>query len=577
MTINQGTPVINTSHSTSGSQSFTIPTGYNAVLVIMPGYYRASTTATFTKLNWTNAAGVNHFTSIVSNASTTDPYDVFAYWMKSDDANWPGAGTHTLYWTFNAAPTEGGSVVIHALQNAGAVVDTDIAKGFTSFTSALSGISATDLSFLVIGNYFEETTTGYTSNSQTSLTSGSNDNSVDWGISYKFNEDGMVATSSNGFDGPYSGAVVFAISEASGPTYTLTAAQGSFTLSGQATNLLASRLLTAVQGSFSLAGQAANLLQNRLLTAAHGEFVLSGQDANLLASRLLTAEQGDFILSGQDVNLTVSRLLTASQGSFALSGQDTGLFVSRLLTAVYGSFVLSGQDVTLTYNPVGGYTLTAESGSFTLSGQAANLLTSRLLTAAQGSFSLSGQAANLTVSRLLTASQGSFALSGQDASLLVSRLLTAVYGAFALSGQDVTLTYNPVGSYTLTAESGSFTLSGQAANLLTSRLLTTAYGAFILSGQDVGLLRAFNLAAGQGAFTLSGQDANLLASRLLTAVYGSFVLSGQSATFDYSGVVLQIYLATVLAQLSPSFTVAANPLPSADVPIATPSREVQIG
>jgi hypothetical protein len=256
------------------------------------------------------------------------------------------------------------------------------------------------------------------------------------------------------------------------------------------------------------------------LTADSGSFTLTGQTVDLLASRLLSAASGTYTLTGQDVSLLRGLLLAADSGGFTLAGQDVGLLASRLLGADSGSFTLAGQDVTLTYNPLTGYTLTADSGSFTLTGQDVGLLASRLLGAGSGSFTLAGQDVGLLASRLLSAASGAFTLAGQDVTLTYS-------GAGAPD-------------YTLTAESGSFALAGQDVSLLVGRLLTADSASFTLAGQDTQLLRGYLLNAASGDFVLTGQDAALLANRILSAASGSFDLEGQAVTLVYSGAQLPI-------------------------------------
>lgn len=112
-----------------------------------------------------------------------------------------------------------------------------------------------------------------------------------------------------------------------GPTYTLTADQGSFTLTGQVAALQAARTLTAESGSFTLSGQAAGLAAGRKLLADAGTFSLTGQDAGLTytpsgAAYTLSAEAGLFTLSGQSAALSASRVLSTDAGVYSLSGQD---------------------------------------------------------------------------------------------------------------------------------------------------------------------------------------------------------------------------------------------------------------
>jgi len=132
--------------------------------------------------------------------------------------------------------------------------------------------------------------------------------------------------------------------------YTLTAAQGSLTLSGQAATPKYGRLLTAAQGSYTLSGQAAGLLFGYRLTAAQGSYALTGQAAGLLFGYRLTAAQGAHTLTGQAAGLLAARLLTAAQGSYTLSGQAVALLIARLIAAGQGGYTLTGRAVALTYS-----------------------------------------------------------------------------------------------------------------------------------------------------------------------------------------------------------------------------------
>lgn len=231
--------------------------------------------------------------------------------------------------------------------------------------------------------------------------------------------------------------------------------------------------LTAAQGSFTLSGQAAALKAGRKVTASQGSFTLSGQAASLKAGRKLTAAQGSFSLSGQAATLKAARRITAAQGTFTLTGQAAALKVGRKLTASVGNFTLSGQAASLIYTPANSYTLTASQGTFALTGQAANLLCGRKLVAAQGSFTLSGQSASLLPSRILTAAQGSFVLSGQAVVFRRALVLNAGAGIFVLSGQTANLLYgvlasNPIKSRpgnrrTFSESAGSRTYGGRAS------------------------------------------------------------------------------------------------------------------
>ena len=205
--------------------------------------------------------------------------------------------------------------------------------------------------------------------------------------------------------------------------------------------------LTAAQGSYSLTGQDVALLASRSLAAAQGSYTLTGQDAALLRLFTLTAAQGSYSLSGQAVALAASRLIAAGQGSYTLTGQAVGLLASWVLAAGQGAYALTGQAAGLTYTPLGSYSLLADAGSYTITGQSVGLLASRLLAAAAGSYSLSGQDVGLTytpagASYTLTADVGGYALTGHDIAFARTYVLTAASGSYTLTGRAVTFSYS---------------------------------------------------------------------------------------------------------------------------------------
>lgn len=86
------------------------------------------------------------------------------------------------------------------------------------------------------------------------------------------------------------------------------------------------------------------------VTAAQGSYTLTGQAVGLTASRTLTMAQGSYVLTGQQAVFIVPRTIMVDQGSYALTGQAANLTSSN----PPGSYALSGQNVTLTHLSVGG-------------------------------------------------------------------------------------------------------------------------------------------------------------------------------------------------------------------------------
>lgn len=206
-------------------------------------------------------------------------------------------------------------------------------------------------------------------------------------------------------DGTYSAAAT---------NYTLTAAQGSFSETGQSAGTLADRLLALAQGAFTQTGQAATLSFGYSLPLAQGSFTQTGQSANFLRGYAIITLPGDFVLSGQALNMLRGLIMALAQGSFTETGQSAGT--------------------------LRGYPIVAAQGSFSETGQTAGFTADRQLTAAQGSISEAGQASNLLLGFILGGSQGSFGVTGQASELDKSNILLASKANFGMTGQDVMLT-----------------------------------------------------------------------------------------------------------------------------------------
>lgn len=181
--------------------------------------------------------------------------------------------------------------------------------------------------------------------------------------------------------------------------------------------------LTAAAGTFTLSGQSAGLKVGRKTVAAAGAFTLSGQTAGLKVGRQLAASAGSFALSGQSAGLKSGRMLSIAAGSFTFTGQSAGLKASRNLSAAVGTFTLTGQDAAF---DLPGSRITAEAGTFTFTGQPAGLKADRKIAAGTGSFALAGQAAGLLHGFHVTCGVGTFTFTGKSATLTFSDVSVAV-------------------------------------------------------------------------------------------------------------------------------------------------------
>lgn len=162
--------------------------------------------------------------------------------------------------------------------------------------------------------------------------------------------------------------------------YTLTAQSGSYSLSGQNTNLLKTKLLAAQSGSYALAGQSAQLLKSKRLISSGGSYQTIGSDTSLYRSRQLSLSGGTYSITGASADIVF-----------------TGLAVNYVLTAQGGSYSLTGSSASITYTALSpSYLLVAQGGTYSLFGNSAEIKKSKRLVASGGTYSYAGQQVNIT-------------------------------------------------------------------------------------------------------------------------------------------------------------------------------------
>lgn len=312
---------------------------------------------------------------------------------------------------------------------------------------------------------------------------------------------------------------------------TLSAAQVSYALSGQACTFAVT--MPAAVGTYAITGQAATLTRSLRVTLAQGSLAITGQAVSPKAARLLTAAQATYTIAGQALGLSVS--VPCSSGSYAINRQAAALARALRLTGAQASFSWTGQAATLTYSPVGSHTITADAGTFAITGQAMSPKASRRLTAAAGTLAITGGAMSPLVTRRLAAVVGTYAVSGQAVAPTRALRLVASNGALTVAGQAATLTFTPAGSHTLSADAGAYTVTRNAAGVLAARRLVASLGTLTLTGEPANLNHGQPpLSAATGTYDVDGGVLDFTASRALVAGVGSLVVTGRAATFRYS-------------------------------------------
>lgn len=375
---------------------------------------------------------------------------------------------------------------------------------------------------------------------------------------------------------------------------TLTAAAGSYTITGNAATLIRSHIMAAEAGSYSLTGQTAGTAKGYRTTADAGSYAITGNAATLLRDHVMPAVAGSYAYTGNAATLTAS------------GGTDTGFVIagSGASDAGFGSVAwtnpanidtddgtyatASATNQSTEYLKSSGHGFSIPAGS-TIDGIEVRIQggadgTSafervRLVKAgavqtgdrAAGSLTTSlslnhdfGGASDLwddtwSVSDINDSGFGAaFAITTTGTSFnAIDAIWIKVYyteslnrvvaesGVYAISGQTAGTAWNHI----LTAAQGSYTLTGNAAGTLWHHVLAAEAGSYTLTGNASGTLWDHSLAAAQGIYSLTGNDINTLSGLSLTAAAGSYAITGNAAATSRG---------YVLAALSGAYEITGN-------------------
>jgi hypothetical protein len=149
---------------------------------------------------------------------------------------------------------------------------------------------------------------------------------------------------------------------------TLSAAVGTFALTGEAITANSKRSLSVAEGAFSLTGETVSFFAPHQygISAAKGAFALTGESVTFSAKRSLAVAHASFALTGEPITFGPHYSLSLAQGSFSFTGEAV-TFPPKMISlpAATGNFAFTGEPVTLNRR-VGGVSVSA--GRFALKG-----------------------------------------------------------------------------------------------------------------------------------------------------------------------------------------------------------------
>lgn len=207
---------------------------------------------------------------------------------------------------------------------------------------------------------------------------------------------------------------------------TITAAQGSYSVTGNAQTLFNEKATYAGRGAPKLFSPGLNKgFKPQLsfppvqtgaslsLTASQGTYTVTGVSTTVNSSRSVAATKGNYVVTGVAATPNAGRSISATQGTYAVSGKPQTLNRGIVLTATQGSYTLSGATVTLPRDR----SLIAAGGAYNLTGTATGLSRGRTVIAGPGTYTVTGNAQATPVTLSIPTTAGSYSITGVPVTL----------------------------------------------------------------------------------------------------------------------------------------------------------------
>lgn len=298
------------------------------------------------------------------------------------------------------------------------------------------------------------------------------------------------------------------LAAAGGGTETLTAAQGSAAITGQAARLQWNQTRKVEQAAVAINGQVARLQWNQSRKVEQAAIAITGQAARFQRTLSKKVEQAAVAINDQVARLQWNQQVKAEQGAVALTMQEGRLQWNQQIKAEQGTVAINGQDATLTEIAApGADTIVAEQGAIAISGQEARLQWSQTTKVEQASVAITGQTARLQRNLSRKVEQAAVAISMQEARLQWNQGTKAEQAAVAITGQTANLQW----TRSRKVEQAAVNVALQDANLQWHQTLKAEQAAVAIAGQDAALTYTTieQLIAEQWSVTINGQDAAL--------------------------------------------------------------------
>jgi hypothetical protein len=131
----------------------------------------------------------------------------------------------------------------------------------------------------------------------------------------------------------------------SNATWTLSSNGSDWVLIGDAFSSSISNTITASQGSYSLTGEATTF--GILIPASQGTYTLTGEATVTNITKSISPSQGTYTLTGRATTLNSARSISLTRGLYTLTGFSTSSTASYTMSLIRGLYTLAGNNINL--------------------------------------------------------------------------------------------------------------------------------------------------------------------------------------------------------------------------------------
>ncbi len=285
------------------------------------------------------------------------------------------------------------------------------------------------------------------------------------------------------------------------------------------------------------------------LTAQQGTITLTGILPSIALGISILAGQGAINVTGELPSLAISSDLTAQQGTISTTGEVPSETLGYSQAAQEGSLNIVGEIPLLT----SGYNTLAQQGTINLVGELPSATLGLNGISLQGLINVTGEIPLAILGNSLVALQGTLNVAGETPSTTIGISLTSTSGAISITGEVPSGSFG--GSLNLSAGLGTINVTGDFPTLINGITLTSIEGIISISGESPVVSLGYTAISQQGSITLAGETPTIDVSSSvnLISLEGTISVVGETpiVTVGYSSIGLQGNIA-ILGEV-PSF------------------------